>query len=113
MEGPSLVILREELAKFKGKKIIEASGLSKIDYSKLIGKKINSFQTWGKHFLIVLKDVTIRIHFLMFGSYRVNETKETKPRLHLLVLYLFFYQSCFFRAPTRATIVLGKHMRKI
>jgi endonuclease VIII len=83
MEGPSLIIIKEELKTFAGKKIVEASGLSKIDYEKIIGKKIVRFDSWGKHFLIVLKDLTIRIHFLMFGSYRVNERKQTNPRLHL------------------------------
>jgi endonuclease VIII len=83
MEGPSLVILKEELTPFIGKKIQKASGLSKIDYGRITGQKIRDFRTWGKHFLIVLDDLTLRIHFLMFGSYRVNERKETTPRLQL------------------------------
>jgi endonuclease-8 len=49
----------------------------------LEGQRIKEFKTWGKHFLIVLGDVTLRIHFLMFGSYRINERKETAPRLQL------------------------------
>jgi endonuclease-8 len=81
MEGPSLVILKEELKPFEGKKIHSASGSAKIDHQKLTGQKIESFRTWGKHFLIVFKGFSIRIHFLMFGSYRVNERKETLPRL--------------------------------
>ena len=83
MEGPSLVILREELDRFRRKKIAQASGSSQIDYSRLEGQSIRSFQSWGKHFLIVFKGFSLRIHFLMFGSYRVNETKDAKPRLHL------------------------------
>jgi endonuclease-8 len=83
MEGPSLVILKEELEPFIGKKITSASGLAKIDYQRLSGQKIQDFQTWGKHFLIVFKDFSIRIHFLMFGSYRINERKETEPRLRI------------------------------
>jgi endonuclease-8 len=85
MEGPSLVILQEELNRFSGKKITMASGSSKIDYQRIIGRKIKSIKTWGKHFLIVFNDFTIRIHFLMFGSYRINERKETTPRLQLLL----------------------------
>ncbi len=42
------------------------------------------FKTYGKHFLIIFEQFTIRIHFLMFGSYRVNEQKDAKPRLQLL-----------------------------
>jgi endonuclease VIII len=83
MEGPSLVILKEELKEFAGKKVAEASGLSKIDYELFPGHKIKTFKTWGKHFLIVFKNFSVRIHFLMFGSYRINERKETNPRLHL------------------------------
>ena len=83
MEGPSLVILKEEIRRFKGKRVVDASGLSKLNYERIIGQKIKSFRSWGKHFLIEFKGFSLRIHFLMFGSYRINETKETKPRLHL------------------------------
>jgi endonuclease VIII len=83
MEGPSLVILKEEILPFKGKKIVDASGLSKLNYERLKGQKIKSFKTWGKHFLIEFKAFSLRIHFLMFGSYRINERKETNPRLRL------------------------------
>lgn len=83
MEGPSLVLLKEELQPFIGKKIEKASGLARIDHHQLVGQKITDFKSWGKHFLVVLQNVAIRIHFLMFGSYRINERKETEPRLRL------------------------------
>lgn len=83
MEGPSLVILREELQPFKGKGIAEAFGSSKLDYERIAGQKIKSFKSWGKHFLIEFKAFSLRIHFLMFGSYRINERKDAKPRLSL------------------------------
>jgi endonuclease-8 len=84
MEGPSLVILKEEIKSFKNKKIEEATGLAKINYDRLQGAKIKAFKTWGKHFLMEFKTFTIRIHFLMFGSYRINERKDKNPSLHLL-----------------------------
>jgi endonuclease-8 len=84
MEGPSLVIIKEETKSFKRKRVIETAGLAKIDMDRLVGEKIKSIRTWGKHFLIEFTPITLRIHFLMFGSYRVNETKEgRKPSLHL------------------------------
>src|SRR5690349_11997467 len=83
-EGPSIVILKEEVRSFKGRKITDASGnTKKFDPSLLKGKTIKSFRSWGKHFLICFSDLTIRIHFLLFGSYRINETKNAIPRLHL------------------------------
>ena len=84
MEGPSLVILKEILKPFKGKKIYEASGTTtRIEPDQLMGKKVIDFQSWGKHLLIVFETFSLRIHFLMSGSYRINEKKDAKPRLHL------------------------------
>src|SRR5688572_30937843 len=82
-ERPSLVILKEELASFKGKKVIEVSGNSKENIKQLKGKKIIDFSTWGKHFLICFKGVTLRIHFLLFGKYTINEKKPVPARLGL------------------------------
>src|SRR5436190_2324529 len=59
------------------------SGNTKVELSHLKGKKVIDFRSWGKHFLICFKSSTIRIHFMLFGSYRINERKETKPRLTL------------------------------
>lgn len=83
-EGPSIVILKELVQPFKGKKIIEVDGNSKIGIQRMAGEKIIDFKSWGKHFLLCFKDFTVRIHFMLFGSYLINEKKETKPRLSLL-----------------------------
>ena len=82
-EGPSIVILKEQVQAFKGKKVIEVEGNSKQDIQRLAGKKILDFKSWGKHFLICFKGFSLRIHFMLFGSYRINEGKETPARLSL------------------------------
>lgn len=82
-EGPSIVILKEEVQQFKGKVVTEVSGNSKVDIQRMVGKKIMDFKSWGKHFLICFSDFTVRIHLMMFGSYRINEQKESPPRLSL------------------------------
>jgi endonuclease VIII len=82
-EGPSLVIVKEELQQFKGKKIIAIAGNSKIDKERMLNKKLLDIRTWGKHLLLSFKDFSVRIHFLMFGTYRVNEKKDAPPRLAL------------------------------
>jgi endonuclease-8 len=82
-EGPSIVILKEETAHFVGKKIVRVSGNTKIAKERLAGERIVAIHSWGKHFLIELRDFSVRIHFLLFGSYRINERKETPPRLGL------------------------------
>lgn len=83
-EGPSIVILKQQVQQFKGKKIIETGGNSKQDIQRMQGEKILDFKSWGKHFLICFEDFTVRIHFMLFGSYRINEQKDTVPRLSLI-----------------------------
>jgi endonuclease-8 len=82
-EGPSIVILREEVAPFTGRTIRRAEGNAKIDMRRLVGQPVVAFRSFGKQTLIELPDVTIRIHLLMFGSYRIDERKEAAPRLSL------------------------------
>lgn len=83
-EGPSIILVKEAAAKFAGKKIIAVIGNSKIDQSLLLNKKIIEFKSWGKHFLICLEGLTLRIHFLMFGSYIIDEKKPDRAiRLNL------------------------------
>ena len=83
-EGPSLVILREESRRFVGQTIVRAEGNTKaVELERLAGQPIVSLRTWGKHFLIELPDLALRIHFMMFGSYRIDERKDSAPRLSL------------------------------
>ena len=82
-EGPSILILKEKIKSFENKKVVEASGTAKIDMKRISGKKITSIESWGKHTLICFKGFFIRIHLLMFGTYRINERRDSKPRLCL------------------------------
>jgi endonuclease VIII len=82
-EGPSIVILKEAVQAFTGQKVTEVSGNTKEPVQQVAGKKVLSFRSWGKHFLICFADCTIRIHFMLFGSYRINEEKASPPRLSL------------------------------
>jgi endonuclease VIII len=82
-EGPSLVILKEQVQSFKKKKIEEVSGNSKQDIQRLQGEKVIDFKSWGKHFLIECKSFSVKIHFMLFGSYSVNEKRDKPVRLGL------------------------------
>ena len=82
-EGPSLFILREQAAAFAGKTIARVEGNTSIDKDRLVGQRIVALRTWGKHFLIEMPEFSLRVHFLLFGSYRINERKEGPPRLSL------------------------------
>lgn len=102
MEGPSLLILREELEPFVGKKVLRVTGNTKQPKESLERQKLEKVDTWGKNLFLVFsgsrsKKVTlVKVHFLMFGSYRINEKRENyAPRLELKFKngILYFY-SC-------------------
>jgi endonuclease VIII len=82
-EGPSIVILKELVQQFAGHEILSVSGNSKIGIDRIEGQTVLAFKSWGKHFLICFETFAIKVHFLMFGTYRINERKETVPRLRL------------------------------
>ncbi|MBC7425629.1 MAG: endonuclease [Bacteroidia bacterium] len=92
-EGPSIVIAVELTKQFTGKKVISVSGNSKIDFDRTTGKKIIDIRSWGKHYLLCFKDFSIKIHFLLFGSYTVNEKKDKPEKLglHFAKGGLYFY----------------------
>lgn len=94
-EGPSIVILKESIAGFAGKKVNAASGNAKIDMKKLGGKKLAKIRTWGKQLFLSIGKETVRIHLLMFGSYSVNEhtrpAKSTRLHLHFAKGDIYFY----------------------
>ena len=84
-EGPSLVILRElvEELNLEGKKVLEVTGTTELNKERMEQQKIVAFKTWGKHFLICFEDFALRIHLMMFGSYRINEKKDVQPKIGL------------------------------
>lgn len=82
-EGPSIVILREAAAKFRGKTVRKASGNSKIDLARMEGRRVQRVLSWGKHFLLEFKSFSLRVHMLMFGTYRIDDAKPVTARMSL------------------------------
>lgn len=84
MEGPSLRAIAEELSFLEKASVAEVSGNTKAGKEHLKGKKIKRIYTVGKRLVIVADSLAVVIHFLMFGSYRLNERREGMvPRLSL------------------------------
>lgn len=82
-EGPTIVILKELAAPFKGKKVIAVTGNTKVEKERALEETVQDLRSWGKHFLICFRTFTIKIHFMLFGSYRINEERDSVPRLSL------------------------------
>jgi endonuclease-8 len=95
-EGPTIVILREQAAPlFEGKVVREVEGNTKvIDAARMRRRKVLALRSWGKHFLVCFDGFTLKVHFMLFGSYRIDDPKPgVAPRLalrtakHELALY--------------------------
>jgi len=91
MEGPSLVILHEELERFRGQKVLIVKGNTKQPKELLIHRTLQRIDTWGKQLFLTFSSparssppIITKTHFLMFGSYRIDDPKpERSPRLEL------------------------------
>jgi endonuclease VIII len=85
MEGPSLVILKEELKPFVGKRVKKASGSSLYRLGPIQRHLFKKVESWGKHLLLHFDNEILKVHFLLFGSYRINDPKPNyTPRLQLI-----------------------------
>jgi len=84
-EGPSIVILKEQAdaLHITGQKVTAVYGNSKIDQKRLIGAELTAIKSWGKHFLLCFTGFTLRVHFMLFGTYLINERKDKPVRLGL------------------------------
>jgi len=82
-EGPSIVILKDEARGVVGKRIAGVEGNTRVDKERLVGERVVALRSWGKHFLVELPTFALRVHFLMFGSYRIDDRKDVPPRLGL------------------------------
>src|ERR1043165_1326522 len=84
-EGPSIVIYKKDMKHLIGKRVKEVSGTARtIDPARMKGKTITAINSWGKHLLISFgKKLTLRVHFLMFGKYAFDKSREKAIQLHL------------------------------
>ncbi|MHC9085713.1 DNA-formamidopyrimidine glycosylase family protein [Luteimonas sp. RIT-PG2_3] len=82
-EGPSIVIFREAAAKFRGKTVRTVSGSSKLDLGRMEGRRVVAVRSWGKHFLLAFRGFSLRVHMLMFGTYRIDDRKPARAQMSL------------------------------
>jgi endonuclease-8 len=125
MEGPSLVILREDLQPFLGQKVLRVSGNTKQPKEQLKGLHLAKIDTWAKVLFLTFSSsdkktkIVTKTHFLMFGSYRIDEPKENRfPRLELKfkngVVYFYscsilFFADEYLAAVDREVDVMSSH----
>jgi endonuclease-8 len=94
-EGPTILLMKEDLQNFAGKKVLGASGNAAFDKDILEGKILNKIRTFGKQTYLVFDDIAVRIHLLMFGSYEIDEQTKPDQQLQLSLTFkkggMYFY----------------------
>ena len=83
-EGPSIVILKELLRPFAGRRIRAAQGKARISLGRLVDERITEFKSWGKNLLICFQGFFLRIHMKIFDNYLINRRGEPDPKLRFL-----------------------------
>ena len=82
-EGPTIVVFKKRLEKFEGKKVTESGGYNNPFAEEISEKKLISIETYGKLLLLDFKDFIITVHFGLFGSFLINETKKVNASFSL------------------------------
>ncbi len=82
-EGPTIVVFKKRLEKFEGKKVTESGGYNNPFAEEISGKKLISIETYGKLLLLDFKNFLITVHFGLFGSFLINETKKVNASFSL------------------------------
>ncbi|WP_326984046.1 endonuclease [Chryseobacterium sp. MYb264] len=94
-EGPTIVLMKEDLQKFVGQRVIEVEGDSIKDKSGIKDEILREIKTFGKQTYLIFDTINIRIHLLMFGSYSLFEKKDQKDNLRLGLIFkdggMYFY----------------------
>lgn len=84
MEGPGVKVIAEKLAGFVGKRVTAATGNARIHKEAIQGEEIKAIFSRGKNLVITFQTFALKLHFLMYGSYRINEERAgVQPRLAL------------------------------
>lgn len=78
MEGPGVYLIKEKLKFLKGKKSIFVSGNTKENKEIIVGKKLLDIKSLGKRLIFEFDSFYLIIHFLMYGSFRINEKRKDK-----------------------------------
>lgn len=75
-EGPTIILMKEDLLKFEGHKVLETDGSSVSDTPDLKGEILREVKTFGKQTYLIFDKVIFKIHLLMFGAYSLYKRKD-------------------------------------
>jgi len=84
MEGPGVLTIADRLAPLVGKRVVSIDGRSRFPLAGLAGSPVIRIYPVGKLLFLEFPEGTLRVHFLMWGRYRLNgEIPGKVPKLTL------------------------------
>lgn len=75
-EGPTIVLMKEDLQKFVGEKVTEVSGSEVPENSEIKGEFLREIKIFGKQTYLIFDTIIFKIHLMMFGSYSLYKRKD-------------------------------------
>src|SRR5205809_942263 len=79
--GRSTVVLQAAARQVLGEALVRLAGNTTVEKERLLQQRVEDVRSWGKHALVALPDFSLRVHFMLRGSYRINEaTSWAVPR---------------------------------
>jgi len=82
MEGPGVRTIVDRLTPLVGRKVISIEGKSRFPLERIIGTEVTRIYPVGKLLFLDIPPCTLRVHFLMWGRYRLNgEIPGKVPKL--------------------------------
>ncbi|MFU8972951.1 DNA-formamidopyrimidine glycosylase family protein [Chryseobacterium wangxinyae] len=75
-EGPTIVLMKEDLQKFVGEKVLEVIGSEIPENLDLKGEILKEIKTFGKQTYLIFDKIIFKVHLMMFGSYSLYERKD-------------------------------------
>lgn len=75
-EGPTIVLMKEDLRKFEGQKVISTSGSEVPKTVDLDGETVREIKTFGKQTFLIFDKIIFKVHLMMFGSYSLFTRKD-------------------------------------
>ena len=82
-EGPSILLIKDQLQPYKGKVVKKAGGYGPMPTAWIKGKKLINIETWGKHLLLIFNNGVVKIHLGLFGDLLINQRKKVNRSFYL------------------------------
>lgn len=75
-EGPTLIGFKNKLQHLAGSIITAAGGYNNPFIEEMEGRRLREVATYGKNLIFQLEDFFLNVHFVLFGSFLIDERKK-------------------------------------